>query len=189
MTPVAARLERAVPRARGRHAAAGQRAHCATVLARVALGFRGARSYARALYRCGRGPCRGACRSAPVGLDRPLPRSIGVVYLAAPCGALRREPLCVRRRFISRLVAALLAAGGRSRAAIVFLVTVPPPTPEFIALQRVFGTRVVLLYVGGLIGLSLIAGTLVNYWLVGYRPLMDPWPVLDWRISPRGSRR
>ena len=88
------------------------------------------------------------------------------------------------------LVAALLAAGAGPGAAIVFLVTgAATNLPEFIALQRVFGTRVVLLYVGGLIGLSLIAGTLVNYWLVGYRPLMDPLASLDWsdlaaRLTP-----
>jgi len=79
------------------------------------------------------------------------------------------------------LVAALLAAGAGPGAAIVFLVTgAATNLPEFIALQRVFGTRAVLLYVGGLIGLSLFAGTLVNIWLAGYQPLMDPLRSLEW---------
>jgi len=88
------------------------------------------------------------------------------------------------------LVAALLAAGAGPGAAIVFLVTgAATNLPEFIALQRVFGTRAVLLYVGGLIGLSLVAGTIVNVWLAGYRPLVDPMRSLDWsdlaaRLTP-----
>jgi uncharacterized membrane protein YraQ (UPF0718 family) len=78
------------------------------------------------------------------------------------------------------LVAALLAAGAGPGAAIVFLVTgAATNLPEFIALQRVLGTRAVLLYVGGLIGLSLLAGTLVNLWLDGYRPLVDPLRSLE----------
>lgn len=88
------------------------------------------------------------------------------------------------------LAASLLAAGAGPGAAIVFLVTgAATNLPEFIALQRVFGTRAVLLYVGGLIGLSLVAGTLVNFWLAGYRPLMDPLRSLEWsglaaRVTP-----
>jgi len=88
------------------------------------------------------------------------------------------------------LVAALLAAGAGPGAAIVFLVTgAATNLPEFIALQRVFGTRAVLLYVGGLVGLSLLAGTFVNVWLAGYRPLVDPIRSLDWsdlaaRLTP-----
>lgn len=78
------------------------------------------------------------------------------------------------------LVAALLAAGAGPGAAIVFLVTgAATNLPEFIALQRVLGTRAVLLYVGGLVGLSLLAGTLVNLWLDGYRPLVDPLRSLE----------
>jgi uncharacterized membrane protein YraQ (UPF0718 family) len=79
------------------------------------------------------------------------------------------------------LVAALLAAGAGPGAAIVFLVTgAATNLPEFIALQRVFGTRAVLLYVGGLVGLSVLAGTLVNLWLDGYQPLVDPLRSLQW---------
>jgi uncharacterized membrane protein YraQ (UPF0718 family) len=79
------------------------------------------------------------------------------------------------------LVAALLAAGAGPGAAIVFLVTgAATNLPEFIALQRVLGTRAVLLYVGGLVSLSLLAGTLVNFWLDGYQPLVDPLRSLQW---------
>lgn len=79
------------------------------------------------------------------------------------------------------LVAALLAAGAGPGAAIVFLVTgAATNLPEFIALQRVLGTRAVLLYVGGVVGLSLLAGALVNLWLDGYQPLVDPLHSLQW---------
>ncbi len=61
--------------------------------------------------------------------------------------------------------------------------------PEFLALQRVLGTRTVLLYVGGLVSLSLLTGTLVNLWFGGHRPLVDPLRSLDWsgvaaRVTP-----
>lgn len=79
------------------------------------------------------------------------------------------------------LVAALLASGAGPGAAIVFLVTgAATNLPEFFALQRVLGTRAVLRYVGGLVGLSLVAGILVNFWLDGYQPLVDPLRSLDW---------
>lgn len=88
------------------------------------------------------------------------------------------------------LVAALLASGAGPGAAIVFLVTgAATNLPEFFALQRVLGTRAVLRYVGGLIGLSLLAGTLVNFWLGDYRPLAEPLRSLEWsdlaaRLTP-----
>lgn len=88
------------------------------------------------------------------------------------------------------LVAALLAAGAGPGAAIVFLVTgAATNLPEFVALQRVLGTRAVLLYVGGLVGLSLLAGALVNLWLDGYAPPVDPLRSLQWgdladRLTP-----
>lgn len=88
------------------------------------------------------------------------------------------------------LIAALLGAGAAPGAAIVFLVTgAATNLPEFIALQRVFGTRAMLLYVGGLVGLSLFAGTAVNLWLPDYRPVIDPARSLEWmdlaaRLTP-----
>lgn len=79
------------------------------------------------------------------------------------------------------LVAALLAAGAGPGAAIVFLVTgAATNLPEFIALQRIFGTRAVLSYVASLVGLSLVAGTLVNLWLAAPPPAMDPLRSLEW---------
>lgn len=88
------------------------------------------------------------------------------------------------------LVAALLAAGASPGAAIVFLVTgAATNLPELVALQRVLGTRAVLLYVGGLVGLSLAAGTLINLWLAGQQPLVEPLRSLEWgdvaaRLTP-----
>lgn len=88
------------------------------------------------------------------------------------------------------LAASLLAAGAGPGSAIVFLVTgAATNLPEFFALQRVLGTRTVLLYVGGLVSLSLLTGTLVNLWFGGHRPLVDPLRSLDWsgvaaRVTP-----
>lgn len=73
------------------------------------------------------------------------------------------------------LVAAMLAAGAGPGAAIVFLVTgAATNLPELIALQRVLGTRMVAVYLAGLVVLSILAGWLVNLWLPDYRPLLDP---------------
>jgi uncharacterized membrane protein YraQ (UPF0718 family) len=74
------------------------------------------------------------------------------------------------------VVAAFLAAGAGPGFGIVFLVTgAATNLPEFFALQRTLGTRIVAIYVGGLIGLSLLAGWGVNLWLApNYRPVMDP---------------
>jgi uncharacterized membrane protein YraQ (UPF0718 family) len=74
------------------------------------------------------------------------------------------------------VVAAFLAAGAGPGIGIVFLVTgAATNLPELFALQRTLGTRIVVIYVGGLIGLSLLAGWGVNLWLAPtYRPVMDP---------------
>lgn len=74
------------------------------------------------------------------------------------------------------VVAAFLAAGAGPGIGIVFLVTgAATNLPELFALQRTLGTRIVVIYVGGLIGLSLLAGWGVNLWLApNYRPVMDP---------------
>jgi uncharacterized membrane protein YraQ (UPF0718 family) len=89
------------------------------------------------------------------------------------------------------LVAALLASGAGPGAAIVFLVTgAASNLPEFVALQRVLGTRTVLVYVFGLIGSSLLAGWAVNLWLApGFDPVLDPIQRMEWlelgsRITP-----
>ena len=74
------------------------------------------------------------------------------------------------------VVAAFLAAGAGPGFGIVFLVTgAATNLPEFFALQRTLGTRIVVIYVVGLIGLSLLAGWCVNLWLApNYQPIMDP---------------
>ena len=79
------------------------------------------------------------------------------------------------------LAASLIASGAGPGSAIVFLVTgAATNLPEFFALQRVLGTRAVLLYVGGLVSLSLFAGTLVNLWFHGSHPAIDPLRSLHW---------
>lgn len=78
------------------------------------------------------------------------------------------------------LVAAMLAAGAGPGAAIVFLVTgAATNLPEMIALQRILGRRTTAVYVGGVVALSVLAGWLVNLWLVDYRPVLDPLASLD----------
>ena len=80
------------------------------------------------------------------------------------------------------LVAALLATGAAPGIAIVFLVTgAASNLPELIALQRVMGTRTVAIYVSSLIGTSLVAGWLVNLWLIpGYSSITDVGKSLRW---------
>ena len=88
------------------------------------------------------------------------------------------------------LVAAMLAAGAAPGVAIVFLVTgAATNLPEIIALQRVLGTRTVAIYVGGVVVLSVLAGWLVNLWLVDYQPILDPLASLEFgdlasRLTP-----
>ena len=86
------------------------------------------------------------------------------------------------------LVAALLATGAAPGIAIVFLVTgAASNLPELIALQKVMGTRTVVVYVTSLIGSSLIAGWLVNLWLIpGYVAMQDAGQSLKW--SELGDR-
>jgi hypothetical protein len=89
------------------------------------------------------------------------------------------------------LVAALLATGAAPGIAIVFLVTgAASNLPELIALQKVMGTRTIVVYVSCLIGTSLFAGWLVNLWLIpGYAPSLSPEQSLGWtelgeRLNP-----
>jgi uncharacterized membrane protein YraQ (UPF0718 family) len=78
------------------------------------------------------------------------------------------------------LVAAMLAAGAAPGVAIVFLVTgAATNLPEIFALQRVLGRKTVAIYVGGVVVLSVLAGWLVNLWLVDYRPTLDPLASLE----------
>ena len=74
------------------------------------------------------------------------------------------------------LVAALLAAGAAPGAAIVFLVTgTATNLPELFTLYRTIGKRIVIIYTSVLIVSSLLAGFLVNTWLMpGFVPDFDP---------------
>jgi len=74
------------------------------------------------------------------------------------------------------LVAALLAAGAAPGAAIVFLVTgTATNLPELFTLYRTIGKRTVIIYTSVLILSSLLAGLLVNMWLMpGFEPDFDP---------------
>jgi len=92
------------------------------------------------------------------------------------------------------LVATLLAAGAAPGAAVVFLLTgTATNLPELIALYKTIGRRVVLLYVGMLVGLSFLAGLAINAWLLpGFEPVFDPLRGLDAlersaQFSPTGT--
>lgn len=80
------------------------------------------------------------------------------------------------------LVASLLAAGASPGIAIVFLVTgAVSNLPEFIALQRALGTRTILVYIAGLLGTSILAGWLLNLWLLPeFTPTLDPIASAEW---------
>lgn len=79
------------------------------------------------------------------------------------------------------LVATLLAAGAAPGAAVVFLLTgTATNLPEFIALYKTIGRRVVVLYVSMLVVLSFLAGLAINAWLLpGFEPVFDPLQGLD----------
>lgn len=80
------------------------------------------------------------------------------------------------------LVAALLVAGASPGVAIVFLVTgAVTNLPELIALQRILGRRTIAVYVASLVVASIIAGWLLNLWLLpGFSPVLDPMDSLRW---------
>lgn len=74
------------------------------------------------------------------------------------------------------LVATLIASGAAPGAAIVFLVTgTATNLPELFTLYRTIGKRTVIIYTSVLITGSLLAGALVNAWLLpGFDPSFDP---------------
>lgn len=80
------------------------------------------------------------------------------------------------------LVAALLAAGASPGVAIVFLVTgAVTNLPELIALQRILGRRTIAVYVAALVLASVVAGWLLNLWLLpGFSSQLDPLDSLRW---------
>ena len=74
------------------------------------------------------------------------------------------------------LVATLLAAGAAPGVSIVFLVTgTATNLPELIALYKTIGRRTVTLYAVALVVGAMVAGALVNAWLMpGFEPAFDP---------------
>ncbi len=79
------------------------------------------------------------------------------------------------------LVAALLAAGVAPGVSIVFLVTgTATNLPELIALYKTIGRRVVALYAASLVLGAMVAGAIVNAWLMpGFEPVFDPLRSLE----------
>lgn len=80
------------------------------------------------------------------------------------------------------LVAALLVAGASPGVAVVFLVTgAVTNLPELIALQKILGRRTIAVYVAALVAASIMAGWLLNLWLLpGFAPVLDPMDSLRW---------
>ncbi len=80
------------------------------------------------------------------------------------------------------LVAALLVAGASPGVAIVFLVTgAVTNLPELIALQRILGRVTIAVYVSVLVVASVLAGWLLNLWLLpDFSPHLDPLASMHW---------
>jgi uncharacterized membrane protein YraQ (UPF0718 family) len=74
------------------------------------------------------------------------------------------------------LVATLVSASATPGVAIVFLVTgTATNLPELFALYRAIGRRTVLIYTATLVAGAVVAGALVNAWLLpGFEPVFDP---------------
>ncbi len=79
------------------------------------------------------------------------------------------------------LVATLLSAGAAPGVAIVFLVTgTATNLPELIALYKTIGKRTVILYAMSLIIGAMVAGILVNLWLLpDFKSVFDPVASLE----------
>jgi hypothetical protein len=79
------------------------------------------------------------------------------------------------------LVASLLATGAAPGITIVFLVTgTATNLPELVALYNTLGKRTVVLYACSLIAGAMLAGVIVNAWLLpGFEPAFDPVRSLD----------
>lgn len=79
------------------------------------------------------------------------------------------------------LVASLVAGGAGPGAAIVFLVTgTATNLPELFTLYKTIGRRTIILYSGVLVTASLVAGGLVNLWLLpGFEIKFDPLKSLE----------
>jgi len=79
------------------------------------------------------------------------------------------------------LVASLLATGAAPGISIVFLVTgTATNLPELVALYNTIGKRTVILYACSLVAAAMLAGVVVNSWLLpGFEPVFDPVHSLD----------
>ncbi|MDZ7753306.1 MAG: permease [Gammaproteobacteria bacterium] len=114
----------------------------------------------------------------PTWVDSYLRESSGTALLAA--GVLGASIYVCAVAHIP-LVASILAAGAAPGISIVFLVTgTATNLPELIALYNTIGRRTVLLYAGSLITGAMVAGLLVNAWLMpGFVPAFDPLKSLE----------
>ena len=79
------------------------------------------------------------------------------------------------------LVATLIAAGAAPGVSIVFLVTgTATNLPELLALYNTIGRRTVILYTVSLVLGAMLAGAVVNAWLMpGFQPTFDPLGSLE----------
>jgi uncharacterized membrane protein YraQ (UPF0718 family) len=114
----------------------------------------------------------------PAWVDSYLREGSGTALLAA--GVLGASIYVCAVAHIP-LVASLLATGAAPGISIVFLVTgTATNLPELVALYNTIGRRIVILYATSLILAAMLAGVLVNAWLLpGFEPVFDPVRSLD----------
>ena len=114
----------------------------------------------------------------PSWVDSYLRESTGTALLAA--GVLGASIYVCAVAHIP-LVASLLATGAAPGISIVFLVTgTATNLPELVALYNTIGKRIVILYASSLIVGAMVAGVIVNAWLLpGFEPVFDPVRSLD----------
>ena len=114
----------------------------------------------------------------PTWVDSYLRESTGTALLAA--GVLGASIYVCAVAHIP-FVASLLATGAAPGISIVFLVTgTATNLPELVALYNTIGKRTVILYASSLIVGAMVAGAVVNTWLLpGFEPVFDPVRSLD----------
>jgi len=114
----------------------------------------------------------------PAWVDSYLRESTGTALLAA--GVFGASIYVCAVAHIP-LVASLLATGAAPGISIVFLVTgTATNLPELVALYNTIGRRTVVMYAASLIVGAMLAGVIVNAWLLpGFEPVFDPVRSLD----------